>query len=259
MFDPAPMLDALQKEVRDALDETVKMFVAAARTRLEVALEDVAKVRAKGFAEVAEERTAALAEVDARRGELAREVEAMHKHKEAQEGRVELNIGGCRFEASVQALRRVPHTFFDAYFSGRYAQEVCDDGSIFVDRDGEHFEHVLQYMRDGVVAVAVPGARPSVSLSRALKREFGFYCIELVAEQAVQPEQPEMAYIMGGKANDDFLITLSSMERFDASSGLWRAAAVMSTARGGGDEHSTRSLLCLRCSGGAVCNWWHCH
>jgi hypothetical protein len=39
----------------------------------------------------------------------------MHKHKEAQEGRVELNIGGYRFQISVQTLRRVPHTFFDAY------------------------------------------------------------------------------------------------------------------------------------------------
>jgi hypothetical protein len=54
----------------------------------------------------------------------------------------------------VQTLRRVPHTFFDAYFSGRYAQDVCDDGSIFVDRDGEYFGHVLEYMRDGVVSVA---------------------------------------------------------------------------------------------------------
>jgi hypothetical protein len=55
----------------------------------------------------------------------------MHKHKEAQEGRVELNIVGYHFETSVQTLRRVPRTFFDAYFSGRYAQDVCDDGSIF--------------------------------------------------------------------------------------------------------------------------------
>jgi hypothetical protein len=81
----------------------------------------------------------------------------------------------------VQALRRVPHTFFDAYSSGRYAQDVCTDGSIFVDRDGEHFGHVLECMRDGHVSVAEAGARPSVSLLRALKREFGFYCIELSA------------------------------------------------------------------------------
>jgi hypothetical protein len=81
----------------------------------------------------------------------------MQKHKEAQEGRVELNIGGYHFHTSVQALRRVPHTFFDAYSSGRYAQDVCEDGSIFVDRDGEHFSHVLEYMRDGYVAVAESG------------------------------------------------------------------------------------------------------
>jgi hypothetical protein len=88
-------------------------------------------------------------------------------HKEAQEGHVVLNIGGYRFETSVQALRRVPHTFFDAYFSGRYAQDVCADGSIFVGRDGQHFGHVLEYMRNGVVSEAESGARPSVSLLRA--------------------------------------------------------------------------------------------
>jgi hypothetical protein len=124
---------------------------------------------------VAEECTKGLAEVDAGRAYLGCEVAAMHKHKEVQEGRVELNIGGYRFHTSVQALRRVSHTFFDAYFSGRYAQDVCDDGSIFVDRDGEHFGHVLEYMRDGHVSVAQPGARPSVSLLRALKREFGLH------------------------------------------------------------------------------------
>jgi hypothetical protein len=34
---------------------------------------------------------------------LGREVEATQKHKEAREIRVELNIGGFRFETSVQA------------------------------------------------------------------------------------------------------------------------------------------------------------
>jgi hypothetical protein len=43
-----------------------------------------------------------------------------------------------------------------------------------VDRDGEHFGHVLEYMRDGVVSVVEAGARPSVLLLRALKREFGY-------------------------------------------------------------------------------------
>jgi hypothetical protein len=165
--------------------------------------------------------------VDERREELHKEIEAMHQHKEAQEGRVELTIGGYSYQTSVQTLRRVPHIFFDAYFSGRYAQDVCDDGSIFVDRDGEHFGHVLEYMRDGVVSVAEPGARPSVSLLRALKREFGFYCIELCAEP--QPEEPKVAYVMGGGNADSG--NLSSMERYDAASGQWSAVVVMGTER----------------------------
>jgi hypothetical protein len=100
---------------------------------------------------------------------------------------------------------------------------VCNDGSIFVDRDGEHFGHVLEYMRDGVVAVAAPGARPNVSLLRALKREFGFYCIELL----VAPE-PEGALVIGGYGMDG---RLKSMERYDVSSGQWSMVAAMDTER----------------------------
>jgi hypothetical protein len=190
--------------------------LATARTRLEGAL-----------AEVAVERTQGLAEVAMQKAELRRELKAMQTHVKQQQGRVELNIGGHRFQTSVQTLRRVPHTFFDAYFSGRYAQDVCMDGSIFVDRDGEHFGHVLEYMRDGVVSVAEAGARPSVSLLRALKREFGYYCIELVAKQPTEPLQPETAYIVGGNTP----ITLSSMERYDAISGQWSIGAPIGTAR----------------------------
>ena len=124
----------------------------------------------------------------------------------------------------MQTLWRVPHTSFDAYFSGRYAQDVCDDGSIFVDREGEHFGHVLEYMRDGVVAVAEPGAHPSMSLLQALKREFWFYCIEVVAKV-----EHEVVYFVGGTGSS--FVRLSSMEKYDASSGQWSAAAATGTPR----------------------------
>jgi hypothetical protein len=230
MFDA--LLDTLETDLRAALNTAVTGLVATARTRLEVAVAELEDERTRGLAEVADERAKGLADVAGRQRELSREIEAMHRYKEAQEGRVELNIGGYRYETSVQALRRVPHTFFDAYFSGRYAQDVCAAGSIFVDRDGEHFGHVLEYMRDGVVSVAEAGACPSLSLLRALKREFGFYCIELVAEQPVVSELQETAYVMGGYVGPGFGAgTLSGMERFEASPGQWSAAASMSTAR----------------------------
>jgi hypothetical protein len=153
----------------------------------------------------------------------------MHTHREAQEGRVELNIGGYRFETSVQTLRRVPHTFFDAYFSGRYAQDVCNDGSIFVDRDGEHFGYILEYMRDGVVSVAEADAYPTVSLLRALKCEFEFYFIELSMEGSAEPEQAEIVLVMGGTNNHGR--SLSSVERYNTASGEWITTAAMDTER----------------------------
>jgi hypothetical protein len=97
-----------------------------------------------------------------------------------------------------------------------------------VDRDGEHFGHVLEYMRDGVVSVAESGARPSIRLLRLLKREFGFYCIELCVEQPMEPHEPEVVLVMGGYHAGS---TLASMERYDFSSGQWSIAAAMTTAR----------------------------
>jgi hypothetical protein len=106
---------------------------------------------------------------------------------------------------------------------------VCNDGSIFVDRDGEHFGHILEYMRDGVVSVAEADVYPSVSLLRALKREFGFYCIELSMEGSAELEQPEMVLVMCGLGNDDG--KLSSMEQYDTALDEWNMKAAMDTAR----------------------------
>jgi hypothetical protein len=226
-------LTAMGREMRPLLETVMEGVLTKARGVLEEAeqrraegLAEVAEERAKGFAELDAEHTASLAEVDGRRAELQREIAAMHKHKEAQEGHVALNIGGYRFEASVQTLRRLPHTFFDAYFSGRYAHDVFADGSIFVDRDGEHFRHVLQYMRDGVVAVAEPCTYASVSLLRLLKREFGFYCIELNAKP--EPEQPGKVYVMGGMNTRNYE-NVTSMEQYGFTTGQWSALADMGT------------------------------
>jgi hypothetical protein len=190
----------------------VRGVLEEAEQQRDLLLVKAAEDHAKGLADVAEERDKGIAEVDARRAELHREVAAMQMHQAAHEGRVELNIGGFRFETSVQTLRRVPHTFFDAHFSGRYAQDVCADGSIFVDRNGEHFGHVLEYMRDGMVLVAKPGARPSITLLRTLKCEFDFYCIELCTEQPTEPHQLEVVLVMGGY---DAGSVLASTERYD--------------------------------------------
>jgi hypothetical protein len=182
--------------------------------------EEHAKNHAKSLTVV--EQALGLAEVAKEKADLHREVAAMHKHKEAQEGRVVLDIGGYRYTTSVQTLRRLP--FFDAYFSSRDAINRCEDGSIFIDRDGEHFGQVLEYLRDGVVSVVERNAADlDVGVLRWPKREMGFYCIGLTSE----PQ--EVAFAVGGI--DHNCKPLTSVERYDAASGMWQEAAPMATAR----------------------------
>jgi hypothetical protein len=66
---------------------------------------------------------------------------------------VKLNVGGCKFTTARDTLCRVPGSHLEAMFSGRhaFAAFVEDDGAYFLDRDGTHFRHVLNFLRSGTV------------------------------------------------------------------------------------------------------------
>jgi hypothetical protein len=75
-----------------------------------------------------------------------------------------------------------------------------------------------------VVSVVVQDASElDVSVLRWLKREFGFYCIELMADQQA------VAFVAGG-VSPSFQI-LASVERYDITSAEWLVAAPMANAR----------------------------
>ncbi|KAK6139788.1 hypothetical protein DH2020_026464 [Rehmannia glutinosa] len=63
------------------------------------------------------------------------------------------NIGGKKFCTTIDTLtQREPDSMLAAMFSGRHT--ICQDsdkGYVFVDRDGKHFRHILNWLRDGVV------------------------------------------------------------------------------------------------------------
>jgi N-acetylneuraminic acid mutarotase len=142
----------------------------------------------------------------------------MHRQEEHHEGRVELDVGGVRYVTSAETLRRVPWTFFGAYFRGRYQLDRSEDGSIFIDRDGSLFGHVLEYLRDGVVSIAED---VDLGLLRRLKREFGFYSIDVLSKGA--------AYVMGGWTDSDDIFP--TVERYDAASDTWSVVAPMGSVR----------------------------
>nr|CAD1822441.1 unnamed protein product [Ananas comosus var. bracteatus] len=64
-----------------------------------------------------------------------------------------LNIGGKKYATTIDTLtQREPDSMLAAMFSGRHTIiQDTETGMIFVDRDGKHFRHILNWLRDGVV------------------------------------------------------------------------------------------------------------
>jgi len=63
-------------------------------------------------------------------------------------GRILLDVGGCHYSTTFETLTKVPDSFLEKMFSGRFPIKVNDDGSVFIDRDGTHFDSVLKFLRD---------------------------------------------------------------------------------------------------------------
>jgi hypothetical protein len=115
---------------------------------------------------------------------------------------VTLNIGGEHFVTTMDTIRRVPDTFWSVYFGGNFAQHILADGSHFIDRNAEHFHHVLTFMRDGILTVCEIA---STVLLRAVKREFEFYGIDVIVD--VEEKQEIDMFIGGNKG-------LTNVEQF---------------------------------------------
>ncbi|KAL8480312.1 hypothetical protein ACS0TY_027017 [Phlomoides rotata] len=66
---------------------------------------------------------------------------------------VRLNIGGKKFCTTIDTLtQREPDSMLAAMFSGRHTvSQDSDKGYVFIDRDGKHFRHILNWLRDGVI------------------------------------------------------------------------------------------------------------
>ena len=63
--------------------------------------------------------------------------------------RVELNVGGVRYTTSIPTLLKEEGSTLQGMFRGQHALKPDTDGSYFIDRDGTHFRHILNFLRDG--------------------------------------------------------------------------------------------------------------
>ncbi|CAF5106223.1 unnamed protein product, partial [Rotaria sp. Silwood1] len=63
-----------------------------------------------------------------------------------------LNVGGENFSTKVETLTHEKNTFFTALFSQQcQIKGDPNDGSIFIDRNGEIFYYILEYFRTNMV------------------------------------------------------------------------------------------------------------
>lgn len=87
---------------------------------------------------------------------------------------VELNVGGVHYTASINTLRRDPNSMLALMFrEGQMPSGLDRNGSIFIDRDGGLFRHVLAYLRDGM-----PPKGVDRETRLALQAEAAFYQVE---------------------------------------------------------------------------------
>eukprot|EP00929_Paragymnodinium_shiwhaense_P117165 TRINITY_DN8743_c0_g1_i1.p1 TRINITY_DN8743_c0_g1~~TRINITY_DN8743_c0_g1_i1.p1 ORF type:complete len:283 (+),score=13.27 TRINITY_DN8743_c0_g1_i1:132-980(+) len=68
---------------------------------------------------------------------------------------IHLNVGGHRFTTTLGTLQADPQSMLGRMFSGEHPVLQDEDGSFVIDRDGRHFHHLLNYLRDGSVPIGL--------------------------------------------------------------------------------------------------------
>mmetsp|Transcript_18286 Transcript_18286/g.42979 ORF Transcript_18286/g.42979 Transcript_18286/m.42979 type:complete len:263 (+) Transcript_18286:132-920(+) len=102
--------------------------------------------------------------------------------------RIVLNVGGNRFETTTATLRAHSPTFFSALVSENFRSSLDSQGVYFIDRDGEAFKPLLQFMRNGNLIIP-----PTVSTAEVMA-EAQFYGLQAAVDLLSAPilAQPKL-------------------------------------------------------------------
>eukprot|EP00054_Salpingoeca_dolichothecata_P007703 m.44273 g.44273 ORF g.44273 m.44273 type:complete len:459 (-) comp17231_c0_seq4:39-1415(-) len=100
---------------------------------------------------------------------------------------VKLNVGGHLFVATLSTLTRQQNNMLSSMFSGRQAVVQDEDGFINIDRDGRFFSLILNYLRDGTVAL------PDKECDKlALLAEAKFYLLDGLVDEIQDSLKPQL-------------------------------------------------------------------
>jgi len=164
----APSNAAKEIMIQDAKKEADSILAGAADAKERA--DSIRKEADSIFAEAVEERESLEAEKQQWEAEKAALAGVQHF-----ESVVNLNVGGMRYTTSLTTLRRFPDSMIGCMFSGRHTLPQGEDGYFFIDRDGTHFRHVLNFLRspEGYKVSGLTDAE-----KEELRRECEYYGID---------------------------------------------------------------------------------
>jgi len=122
--------------------------------------------------------------------------------------RVKLNVGGTKFETTLSTLTRYPDSLLAAMFSGRHKVQPCDDGYIFIDRDGTHFQTILNCLRSGKLSVPT-----SVTAATELQCEMEYYQLPWRSIPAADSDSPAYRTPSRGTIDSEDAVQIISLHQ----------------------------------------------
>ena len=99
-------------------------------------------------------------------------------------GVVGLNVGGVNFTTTSDTLRGCP--YFETLLSGRFKVARDGAGNVFVDRDGQRFRYILNFLREGTLHVCHANTQKARLVYQELLEEATFFGIEALCVELRQ-------------------------------------------------------------------------
>eukprot|EP00899_Mesostigma_viride_P027218 jgi/Mesvir1/7681/Mv11651-RA.1 len=102
---------------------------------------------------------------------------------------VELSVGGQVYATTLDTLCKDKGSMLAAMFSGTFPLCETSDGHYFIDRDGQRFRHVLNYLRTGTVHLPSENA---IQMCEELLEEAEFFILDGLQKLLEERLQNEM-------------------------------------------------------------------
>jgi BTB/POZ domain len=149
--------------------------------------------------------------------------------------KIKLDVGGHIFTTTLTTLTRIQDSMLGAMFSGRHNLTKDEAGAYFIDRDGTHFRHILNFLR---APESFNRRVLTISEELSIRQEAAYYGLADVMF-------PKPSY----KKDRVFSDELGNQVELFESEGAWSLKEV------GSNTNRSNIIVCLTCKRGFCTPW----